>query len=139
MITPDMDIFFCRQGYIRLASETYSLNDKEKFRHLTNNCLQKYSKLYKKEDDIISSKALEKFIQNNKKKDFNFENEIIPEILMMIRILGIILIKNKNEIYEKKSVINSTNLNKINKGIKWVCDCGKTFIREDGKNIHLFY
>lgn len=133
MITPDMDIFFCRKGYIRLATETYSLNDKEKFRHLTNNCLQKYSKIYKKEDDIIDSKTLEKYVKDTIREDFDFEKEIIPEILMMIRILGIILIKNKNEIYEKKSILHSTNLNKNNKGIKWVCECGKTFIKEDGK------
>ena len=134
MITPKLDLFFCRQGYIRLATDTYSLNNKDKFRHLTNNCLQKYSKNYKKEDDIISPSLLENEIRQKVKADFNYQKELIPEIITIIRFLGIVMLRNKKEIYEKKEQIEDPVIKK-KRQVKWFCDCGNTFIRKEGKLI----
>ena len=126
-----MEIFFCRTGYLRLASGQYSLNDKEKFRHLTNNSLQKYSKNYQKESDIISPKILEDYIKDTINPNYNFETDTVSEIIMIIRLLGLILISKRNEIYERdKDLLDGGKDSK--KVIKWVCDCGKTFDTENG-------
>jgi hypothetical protein len=132
MITQEMEIFFCREGYLRLASGLYSLKDKEKFRHLTNNSLQKYSKNYKKETDIISPKMLEDHVKETINPDYDFANDTNPEIIMIIRLLGLILITKRNDIYERdKDLLDAGKESK--KTIKWVCECGKTFEVEKGK------
>jgi hypothetical protein len=131
MITQEMEIFFCRPGYLRLASGQYSLKDKEKFRHLTNNSLQKYSKNYKKESDIISPKMLEDHVKETLNPNYNFEKDTTPEIIMIIRLLGLILISKRNEIYERdKDLLDEGKESR--KVLKWVCDCGKTFDTENG-------
>ena len=43
-----MDLYFYETGYMRTSSDEYSLDNKNKFVHLTNNCYQKYSNNYEK-------------------------------------------------------------------------------------------
>lgn len=35
-----MNLYVYKRGYIRTSSSTYSLQDENKYVHLTNNCLQ---------------------------------------------------------------------------------------------------
>jgi transposase-like protein len=131
MITQELDIFFCKQGYLRLASGEYSLDDTEKFRHLTNNSLQKYSKNYQKETDIISPKLLEKEVRESSDPTYNFEEQTVPEIVMIVRLLGLVLLKKRQLIFEREKELIDKGPAKTSK-VKWVCECGKTFDKEKG-------
>lgn len=46
--TNEYDLYFYDTGYLRTSSDDYSLNNNDKFIHLTNNCYQKYSSNYEK-------------------------------------------------------------------------------------------
>jgi len=46
IITWKNELFYYRFGYIRTSSYTYTLDDSTNYVHLTNNCLQVYSKEY---------------------------------------------------------------------------------------------
>ncbi len=48
LATNEMDLYFYETGYMRTSSDEYSLDNKNKFVHLTNNCYQKYSNNYEK-------------------------------------------------------------------------------------------
>lgn len=131
MLSQELDVFICRPGYVRLASGAYSLNDKEKFRHLTNNSLQKYSKHYKKESVIISLKMLEKHVQETKDPLYNFDEKTMPEIVMFVRLLGLILLRKRALIFESETDLIDEG-KEAKSLVKRVCDCGKTFDRVKG-------
>ena len=64
LIDQDMNLYCFKEGYIRLSSEVFSLDERtieDKYVHLTNNAVQKYSKNYGKHEsgNIISLKDLE--------------------------------------------------------------------------------
>ncbi|CAD8187891.1 unnamed protein product [Paramecium pentaurelia] len=46
LVTYTFDIFIFNQGYARLSSDMFDLNNLDAFIHLTNNAVQKYSKNY---------------------------------------------------------------------------------------------
>eukprot|EP00347_Sterkiella_histriomuscorum_P010551 403375852 len=46
--TNDYEIYFYNTGYMRTSSDNYTLDNKNKFVHLTNNCYQKHSNNYQK-------------------------------------------------------------------------------------------
>ena len=49
LVTHEMEVFFFKEGYIRLSSEEYKLDSTtigNQFIHLTNNAVQKYSTNY---------------------------------------------------------------------------------------------
>lgn len=48
LATNEMDLYYYDTGYMRTSSDEYSLDNKNKFVHLTNNCYQKYSNNYEK-------------------------------------------------------------------------------------------
>lgn len=131
MVSQELDVFLCRPGYVRLASGSYTLQDKEKFRHLTNNSLQKYSKHYKKEELIISPKMLERHVQETTDPLYSFEQKTMPEIVMFVRLLGLVLLRKRALIFEKEE--NLIDGGKESKSlVKRVCECGKTFDRVKG-------
>ena len=64
LIDQDMNLYCFKEGYIRLSSEVFSLDERtieDKYVHLTNNAVQKYSQNYGKHEsgNIISLKDLE--------------------------------------------------------------------------------
>lgn len=46
MATQNMEFLFFREGYIRLSSSPFTLENTERFTHLTNNAVQKTGKEY---------------------------------------------------------------------------------------------
>ena len=48
LATNEMELFFYDIGYMRTSSDEYSLNNQNKFVHLTNNCYQKNSNHYER-------------------------------------------------------------------------------------------
>jgi hypothetical protein len=46
--TNEYDLYFYKTGYFRTSSDEYTLDNKNKFIHLTNNCYQKHSQNYEK-------------------------------------------------------------------------------------------
>ena len=52
LLTNNMDLYIFKEGYLRLSSEDFTLNDIENpFIHLTNNAVQKYSHGYGEKED----------------------------------------------------------------------------------------
>ena len=52
LINQDMEVFFCREGYLRTSAFEYELDDcEDKMIHLTNNAVQKTSKDYGRFED----------------------------------------------------------------------------------------
>ena len=93
LVTPNTKLYICKDMYIRLSAFNYDLNDTRKFGHLTNIALQKYSQNYDEEKAIINKTALETYIRNTIKPDFNFEQEISPKIRQIVCILGAVILK----------------------------------------------
>ena len=52
LINQDMEVFFCREGYLRTSAYEYELDDcEDKMVHLTNNAVQKNAKEYGRFED----------------------------------------------------------------------------------------
>jgi Tubulin-tyrosine ligase family len=51
MVNHNNNVFFCKEGYLRLTNQDFDLNSKSKFIHLTNNAIQKHSEYYKDHED----------------------------------------------------------------------------------------
>ena len=46
LFTHKQEVFFYRNGYLRTSSDYFSLDNKNNYVHLTNNCLQKFGDKY---------------------------------------------------------------------------------------------
>ena len=51
LFTCKNDLYVYKKGYMRTSSDGYSLDNKNNYVHLTNNCLQKYGDNYGKHED----------------------------------------------------------------------------------------
>lgn len=51
LITCKNDLYVYKKGYLRTSSDDYSLENKNNYVHLTNNCLQKFGDNYGKHED----------------------------------------------------------------------------------------
>ena len=103
MLNPDMELFFCQKGYVRLATDSYSLKSKDKLRHLTNNSLQKYAENYSKDDDIISMETLQTDIRQTLNPEYEFTQHTTPQIIIIARLLALAMIRNHELISKSKS------------------------------------
>jgi len=102
VITWKGEFFYYKHGYIRTSSESYTLDSKLNYVHLTNNCLQVYGEKYGafEEGNTIGFDVFEKYV-NEKFPNYNFrfESHIIPRIkdLMIDSFLSV-----KNELNPSK-------------------------------------
>jgi len=67
LIDHEMNLYQFKESYLRLSSEPFSLDEaqiEDKYIHLTNNAVQKYSKNYGKHEsgNIVSLKEMEKYL-----------------------------------------------------------------------------
>ena len=46
LVTQDMEFYMFKLGYVRLSSKEFSLENFDKYVHLTNNAIQKHSEEY---------------------------------------------------------------------------------------------
>ena len=88
MIGHDHKLYTCREMYIRVSSHAFDLNNLEKFGHLNNIALQKYSKDYDQENAVITIESLERKIREFVDPEFDFEKLIRPKLNKIIGLLG---------------------------------------------------
>lgn len=85
-LNQDMDLFFFREGYLRLSSADYSNeNLLDDYVHLTNNAIQKNSPLYGKQEDgnQLSFVDLRNFFRKesmNLNRNIDFDRDILPKM-----------------------------------------------------------
>ena len=98
MISHDMKLYVFRESYVRLSSEKFSFNNiNEKFVHLTNNALQKYSNNYEENATLKDTDEFEKATKEDYKNDYNFRTETWPQILTIVKITFDAVAKSINE------------------------------------------
>eukprot|EP00825_Cyclidium_porcatum_P044004 TRINITY_DN6355_c0_g2_i2.p1 TRINITY_DN6355_c0_g2~~TRINITY_DN6355_c0_g2_i2.p1 ORF type:complete len:1019 (+),score=216.06 TRINITY_DN6355_c0_g2_i2:1004-4060(+) len=101
LLTQNMDLFVFKEGYLRMSSEVYNINDIDNaFIHLTNNAVQKYSKNYGQFEsgNQLSFNDFQVWLDKNN-QNCSVKNDIIPKIHEHIA-LSMMSIKkkiNKNE------------------------------------------
>lgn len=81
------DVFFYQKGYVRLSSENYSLEDKNNYVHLTNNCLQQHGDKYGAHEvgNTIGYEDLQKYFDEAfPDKNINMYTHFIPRIKDLI-------------------------------------------------------
>jgi hypothetical protein len=104
LIDHDMKLYVFKECYVRLSTEAYRLdNFEEKFVHLTNNALQKYSENYTEDDTLKSTKDLEDFVRMNRKPDFSFHDHVWEKMKEMICLVYNCSIKHLNPSNKNKS------------------------------------
>ena len=104
LIDQDMKLYAFKECYVRLSTEAYKLDSfEEKFVHLTNNALQKYSENYTEDETLKSAKELEDFVQATKKPDFSFKGQVWEKIKEMIRLVYRCSAKQLNSNNKNKS------------------------------------
>jgi hypothetical protein len=97
MVTHEFKLHVFRECYVRLSTETYKLDGfHEKFVHLTNNALQKYSSSYSEDETLKNTKELEEYIRESRKMDFSFKAEIWEKIKNIIVLVNKCNIRNSN-------------------------------------------
>lgn len=83
LITWKGELFYYKHGYIRTSSDTYSLDSKLNYVHLTNNCLQKYGEKYGTFEDgnTLGFHIFDKFVNEQyPARKFSSNAHIIPRI-----------------------------------------------------------
>lgn len=106
LINQEMKMFVFKECYFRLSSENYNFsNMKEKFVHLTNNALQKYSTNFDPDETIKSIDQFDEYINQNVDPNYQFKRDTFPKIKDQIKTIGRIasskaLSNNKNFTFE---------------------------------------
>jgi hypothetical protein len=93
MISPNGKIYHYQEMYIRVSAYDFDLNNMQKFGHLNNIALQKYSNNYDGEKAVITTKALEEHVKENIDPDFDFEKQIRPKLEQIICIMAACLVE----------------------------------------------
>ncbi len=87
LVTDRVDVFFYKSGYIRTSSDEYTLDAKETYVHLTNNCLQQWGDNYGKheEGNTLSFDSLQGYL--NEKfgaGTVSVEEQLVPRMKDLI-------------------------------------------------------
>lgn len=91
LITQEMDCFLFKEGYIRTSSTAYAIdpsNVDNKYVHLTNNAIQKYSKSYGSFEDgnQMSFLQFQEYLNCCEiGKKVNFARDIMPRIKKLVK------------------------------------------------------
>jgi len=107
LVTHEMNCYFFKEGYIRMSSEVYDLssqNVENKFIHLTNNAVQKYSENYCKFEsgNQLSFDDFEKYIQSNG-LPCDFRGKMLPK-LKQAALFSMESVKRKLNLEDRKYV-----------------------------------
>jgi len=89
LVTHDMQLYFFKEGYLRTSSEEFSLNGNEvfnKFIHLTNNAVQKYSDNYGQHEsgNQLSFDDFAEYMQLHGMAG-DFKGKILPRMKELVR------------------------------------------------------
>lgn len=79
--------YFYSEGYIRTASKNFSLQVTNKFIHLTNDAVQKYSEDYGKFENgnKMSYTEFQRYLDTHYDRRVNFMEEVVSEIKKIVR------------------------------------------------------
>jgi hypothetical protein len=102
LISPSGKVYYFQEMYIRVSAYPFDLDNMQKFGHLNNIALQKYSKDYDGEKAVITEKMLEEHIKNNFKPDFDYDMHIRPKLKQIICIMSACLIEKFTTFHSKK-------------------------------------
>lgn len=87
MFTHELRPFIFRECYVRLSSAPFNMQRlSEKFVHLTNNALQKYSDQYDEDETLKSTQELEDYLRERVRPGYSFKRDTWPTIRKMVRL-----------------------------------------------------
>jgi hypothetical protein len=78
------ELFYYRHGYLRTSSDVYSLDTKQNYVHLTNNCLQQYGNKYGMYEDgnTISFEVFKNYLSTEYAAyGVDFDKHIVPRMI----------------------------------------------------------
>lgn len=84
-------IYMFREMYLRVSAYPYNIKNLQKFSHLNNVALQKFSFKYDNEQAIITPSVLEEYVRTIGFPKFSFEKQIRSKLRHIIAIMGEIL------------------------------------------------
>ena len=87
LIDYNLNLFFFREGHLKASSELYTLNDRNRFIHITNYSLQKKCSKFEtyEEGNEISYNDFKKFLESQNIPLINFDN-MISEMKVLVEI-----------------------------------------------------
>lgn len=88
MVTPNSRVYQYQEMYIRVSAYDFDLDNMQKFGHLNNIALQKYSTNYDGEKAVITTQMLEDHVKEKINPDFQFEKDIRPKLNRIIAIMA---------------------------------------------------
>jgi hypothetical protein len=88
MVTPGSKVYRYQEMYIRVSAYDFDLDNMQKFGHLNNIALQKYSENYDGEKAVITTQMLEDHVKEKINPDFDFEKDIRPKLNHIIAIMS---------------------------------------------------
>lgn len=91
LISQSGRIYMFREMYLRISSYPFNLKNLQKFGHLNNMALQKFSVNFDKEKAIITPSILEEYLRDNFYPKFSFDKQIRSKLRHIIAIIGKIL------------------------------------------------
>ena len=103
LLTQNLSVYMFEEGHLKCCSVNYNLNSDNTFCHLTNYSFQKYNSNFGKYEfgNEVSFSDLQKNIDINYEKKFNFKNDILPKIKKIIK-FTFESVKNKINPMERK-------------------------------------
>ena len=103
LLTQKLSVYMFEEGHLKCCSVNYNLNSDNTFCHLTNYSFQKYNSNFGKYEfgNEVSFSDLQKNIDINYEKKFNFKNDILPKIKKIIK-FTFESVKNKINPMERK-------------------------------------
>ena len=94
LLTHKMEVYYFKEGHLKICSVNYSLKSSDAYVHLTNYSFQKYNQNFSKfeEGNEASFQDLQKYLEekwklNNNEERFNIYDKIIPKIKEIIEIV----------------------------------------------------
>ena len=90
LLNHEMNIYICKEGHLKIASEKFYIQSNDLYVHLTNYTIQKKNPNFSKKEignEIsfeIFQQSLDKLLKEQKKENINFRKEIFPKLKEII-------------------------------------------------------
>jgi len=101
LVTHEMQLYFFKEGYLRTSSEEFTLAEDgvfNKFIHLTNNAVQKFSNNYGQEEagNQLSFKDFEEYMKEHNMEG-DFKGKILPRMKELVKLSMLSVGKQLNQ------------------------------------------
>ena len=90
LLNHEMNIYICKEGHLKVASEKYYIQSNDLYVHLTNYTIQKKNPNFSKKEignEIsfeIFQNSLDKLLKEQKKENINFRKDVLPKVKEII-------------------------------------------------------